>query len=86
MGRNEGRKRIKKNERNEKGVENEGRKRIEEKGRKDRKGYKETKENRIYIRWELTRKKCKTAILFYCFHTAGEFASGFHTEKLSIQF
>ena len=27
-------------------------------------------ENRIY-REELTRKKCKTAILLYCFHTAG---------------
>ena len=26
-------------------------------------------ENRIY-REELTRKKCKTAILLYCFHTA----------------
>ena len=26
-------------------------------------------ENRIY-REEFTRKKCKTAILFYCFHTA----------------
>ena len=30
-----------------------------------------TKENRIYIRGAFTRKKCKTAILFYCFHTAG---------------
>ena len=29
-----------------------------------------TKENRIYIRGEFTRKKCKTAILLYCFHTA----------------
>ena len=29
-----------------------------------------TKENRIYIRGEFTRKKCKTAILMYCFHTA----------------
>ena len=29
------------------------------------------KENRIYIRREFTRKKCKTAILLYCFHTAG---------------
>ena len=29
------------------------------------------KENRIYIREEFTRKKCKTAILLYCFHTAG---------------
>ena len=28
-----------------------------------------TKENRIYIRGEFTRKKCKTAILLYCFHT-----------------
>ena len=27
-----------------------------------------TKENRIYI---FTRKKCKKAILLYCFHTAG---------------
>ena len=27
-------------------------------------------ENRIY-REEFTRKKCKTAILLYCFHTAG---------------
>ena len=27
-------------------------------------------ENRIY-RVEFTRKKCKTAILLYCFHTAG---------------
>ena len=30
-----------------------------------------TKENSIYIRGEFTRKKCKTAILLYCFHTAG---------------
>ena len=29
------------------------------------------KENRIYIRGEFTRKKCKTTILLYCFHTAG---------------
>ena len=29
------------------------------------------KENRIYIRGEFTRKKCKTAILLYCFHTTG---------------
>ena len=29
------------------------------------------KENRIYIRVEFTGKKCKTAILLYCFHTAG---------------
>ena len=29
------------------------------------------KENRIYIRVEFTRKQCKTAILLYCFHTAG---------------
>ena len=29
-----------------------------------------TKENRIYIRVEFTRKKCKTVILLYCFHTA----------------
>ena len=29
-------------------------------------------ENRIY-REEFTRKKCKTAILLYCFHTAGKF-------------
>ena len=28
-------------------------------------------ENRIYIRGEFTRKKCKTAILLYCFYTAG---------------
>jgi len=28
-------------------------------------------ENRIYIRVEFTRKKCKTAILLYCLHTAG---------------
>ena len=27
-------------------------------------------ENRIYSE-EFTRKKCKTAILLYCFHTAG---------------
>ena len=27
-------------------------------------------ENRIY-REEFTRKKCKTGILLYCFHTAG---------------
>ena len=33
----------------------------------------EVKENRIYIRVEFTRKKCKTAILLYCFHTAGVF-------------
>ena len=30
-----------------------------------------SKENRIYTRVEFTRKKCKTAILLYCFHTAG---------------
>ena len=30
-----------------------------------------TKENRIYIRGEFTRKKCKTGILLYCFHIAG---------------
>ena len=30
-----------------------------------------SKENRIYIRGELSRKKCKTAILLYCLHTAG---------------
>ena len=30
-----------------------------------------TKENRIYIRVEFTRNKCKRAILLYCFHTAG---------------
>ena len=29
------------------------------------------KENRIYFRGEFTRKKCKTAIFVYCFHTAG---------------
>ena len=29
------------------------------------------KENRIYIIVEFTRKKCKTAILLFCFHTAG---------------
>ena len=29
------------------------------------------KENSIYIRGEFTRKKCKTTILLYCFHTAG---------------
>ena len=29
------------------------------------------KENKIYIRVEFTRKKCKTGILLYCFHTAG---------------
>ena len=28
------------------------------------------KENRIYIRVKFNRKKCKTAILLYCFHTA----------------
>ena len=28
-------------------------------------------EKKIYIRGEFTRKNCKTAILFYCFHTAG---------------
>ena len=28
-------------------------------------------ENRIYIRVEFTRKKCETAILLNCFHTAG---------------
>ena len=31
-----------------------------------------SKENRIYIRGDFTREKCKTAILLYCFHTAGE--------------
>ena len=30
-----------------------------------------TQENRIYIRGKFTRKKCKTGILLYCFHTAG---------------
>ena len=29
------------------------------------------KENRMYISVEFTRKKCKTAILLCCFHTAG---------------
>jgi len=29
------------------------------------------KEKIIYIRGEFTRKKCKTTILLYCFHTAG---------------
>jgi len=29
------------------------------------------KEKRINIRGEFTRKKCKMAILLYCFHTAG---------------
>ena len=29
------------------------------------------KENRMYIRVEFSRKKCKTTILLYCFHTAG---------------
>ena len=29
-----------------------------------------TKENRIYIRVEFTRKNCKTAIWLYFFHTA----------------
>ena len=29
------------------------------------------KENRIFIRVEFTRKKCKKAILLYSFHTAG---------------
>ena len=29
------------------------------------------KKNWIYIRGEFTRKKCKTAILLYCFHNAG---------------
>ena len=28
------------------------------------------KENRIHTRGEFTRKKCKTAILLYCFRTA----------------
>ena len=28
--------------------------------------------NRIYTRKEFSRKKCKPAILLYCFHTAGE--------------
>ena len=30
------------------------------------------KENRIYIRGEFTRKKCKTAILLFCFQTASD--------------
>ena len=30
----------------------------------------ECKENRIYIRVEFTRKKCKTAILLYCFNNS----------------
>ena len=29
------------------------------------------KDNRIYIRVEFSRKKCKTPILLYCFHTVG---------------
>ena len=29
------------------------------------------KENRMYVRVEFSRKKCKTAILLYCFHSAG---------------
>ena len=29
-----------------------------------------SKENRIYIRVEFTRKKCKATFLLYCFHTA----------------
>ena len=29
------------------------------------------KENKIYIIGEFARKKCKMAILLYCFHTAG---------------
>ena len=33
------------------------------------------KENRIYIRVEFTRKKCKTAILLYCFHMQVYFTS-----------
>ena len=33
--------------------------------------WKTNKENRIYVREEFTRKKCKTSILLYCFHTAG---------------
>ena len=33
--------------------------------------YVDSKENRKYIRGEFIRKKCKTAILLYCFHTAG---------------
>ena len=33
-------------------------------------GLHETKENRIFSRGEFTWKKCKTAILLYCFHTA----------------
>jgi len=36
----------------------------------NRRKYNRTIENRIY-REELTRKKCKTAIFLYCFHTAG---------------
>ena len=33
--------------------------------------FRSVKENRIYIRGEFPRKKCKTAILLYCFHAAG---------------
>jgi len=33
--------------------------------------YSTVKKNWIYIRVEFTSKKCKTAILLYCFHTAG---------------
>ena len=36
-----------------------------------KKYYDRAKEKRIYIRGEFTRKTCKTAILLYCFHTAG---------------
>ena len=39
--------------------------------KKQKKGWLKSKENRIYIRGEFTRKKCKTALLLYCFHTAG---------------
>jgi len=38
-------------------------------------------ENRICIRVEFTRKKCKTAILLYCFHTTGRDVNVFIFQK-----
>ena len=42
------------------------------------------KENRIYIRVEFTLKKCKTAILLYCYHTASG-TSFYRKSKINIK-
>ena len=47
-----------------------------------------SKENRIYIRGEFTRKKCKTAILLYCFHAGvllGPGISFYRKTKINVK-